>query len=58
MATTIENTTELAMELRLSTKASDMLSKRAAESGQDVASLASELIEQAVTQPSLEERAG
>ena len=55
MEATVENTTELAMKLRLSKQASERLSKRAAESGQDVASIASDLIEQAITQPSLEE---
>ena len=55
MEVTVENTTELAMKLRLSKQASERLSKRAAESGQDVASIASDLIEQAITQQSLEE---
>ena len=55
MEVTVENTTELAMKLRLSKQASERLSKRAAESGQDVASIASDLIEQAITQPTLEE---
>jgi hypothetical protein len=55
MATTVENTTELAMKLRLSKQASEKLNQRAAESGRDVASIASDLIEQAITQPSLEE---
>ena len=55
MATTVENTIELAMKLRLSKQASEKLSKRAAESGRDVASIASDLIEQAITRPSLEE---
>jgi hypothetical protein len=43
------------MKLRLSRQASEKLSKRAAESGQDVASIASDLIEQAISQPSLGE---
>ena len=55
MATTVENMTELAMKLRLSKQASEKLSKHAAERGLDVASVASDLIEQAFTQPSLEE---
>jgi pantoate kinase len=55
MATTVENTTEVAMKLRLSRQASEKLNKRAAESGRDVASIASDLIEQAISQPSLEE---
>jgi predicted DNA-binding protein len=54
MATTIENTTELAMKIRLSKQASKKLNKRAAENGRDVASIASELIERAIAQPSLE----
>jgi predicted DNA-binding protein len=55
MATTIENTTELTMKVRLSKQASEKLNKRATESGRDVAAIASDLIEQAIAQPSLEE---
>ena len=55
MATTVEETTELAMKLRLTKRASERLAQRAAESGQDVAALASDLIEQAVTRPTVDE---
>jgi tRNA C32,U32 (ribose-2'-O)-methylase TrmJ len=55
MATTIPHTTELAMKLRLSKQASEKHAPRAAESGQDVAAVASELIEQAVTRPTVDE---
>jgi hypothetical protein len=51
MATTVKPMTELAMKLRLSQQAKDKLTQRAAESGRDVDAVASELIEQAVTQP-------
>jgi len=43
------------MKLRLSQQAKDKLTQRATESGRDVDSVASELLEQAVTQPSLAE---
>jgi len=55
MATTAEHMTELAMKLRLSKLASEKLAQRAAESGQDVAAVASDLIEQAVTRPTVDE---
>ena len=55
MATTVEPMTELAMKLRLSKQASEKLAQRATESGRDVDAVASDLIEQAVTQPSLSE---
>ena len=55
MATTIEQVTELAMKLRLSKLASDKLAQRATESGRDIASVASDLIEQAVTQPTVDD---
>jgi hypothetical protein len=54
MATT-EQMTELAMKLRLSKLASDKLVQRAAESGREIAAVASELIEQAITQPTVDE---
>lgn len=41
--------TELAMKLRLSKQASDCLAQRAAAAGKDVADVASDLIEHAVT---------
>jgi hypothetical protein len=43
--------TELAMKLRLSDEASEKLARRAAESGRDLAAVASDLIEQAVSVP-------
>jgi tRNA C32,U32 (ribose-2'-O)-methylase TrmJ len=55
MATTLEPTTELNMKLRLSKAASDKLAQRAAETGRDVAAVASDLLERAVTQPSVDE---
>jgi hypothetical protein len=55
MATTIEQTTELEMKLRLSKSASEKLAQRAAETGRDVATVASDLIEQAVTRPTVDE---
>ena len=48
MATTIEHMTELAMKLRLSKQASEKLSQRAEQVGQDVGAVASGIIEQAV----------
>lgn len=47
--------TELAMKLRLSEKASEKLAQRAAESGQDLATVASRLLEEAVTRPTVDE---
>jgi len=55
MATTVEHMTELAMKLRLSRQASEKLAQRAAECGKDVAAVASDLIEQAVTRPTVDE---
>lgn len=55
MATTVEQTTELPMKLRLSRQASEKLAQRAAESGRDVAAVASDLIEQAITRPTVDE---
>ena len=55
MATTVESTTELAMKLRLSKTASDKLIQRATETGRDLAAVASELIEQAVAQPPIDQ---
>lgn len=55
MATYVEQTTELLMKLRLSKQAGDKLAQRAAESGRDVAAVASDLIEQAITRPTVDE---
>jgi len=55
MAATIEDVTELAMRLRLSKQASEMLAHRAAQSGRDVADVASDLIEQAIRRPTIDE---
>jgi hypothetical protein len=48
---TAPQTTEIAMKLRISKEAGERLASRAAESGRDVAEVASELIEQAVAEP-------
>jgi hypothetical protein len=48
---TAPQTTEIAMKLRISKEAGERLASRAAESGRDVAEVASELIEQAVAAP-------
>jgi flagellar hook assembly protein FlgD len=55
MATSVEHMTELTMKLRLSKRASEKLSQRATKTGQEVSVVASDLIEQAVTQPSFQE---
>lgn len=55
MATTVDQMTELAMKLRLSQRASEKLAQRATESGRDVDAVASELIEQAVMRPTIDE---
>jgi hypothetical protein len=55
MATTTEQMTELSMKLRLSKQATEMLQQRAARSGQDIASLASDIVEQAILQPTVDE---
>jgi hypothetical protein len=49
MAPTAQDKTEISISLRLSTVAREILARRAAEAGKDVAEVASELIEQAVT---------
>jgi hypothetical protein len=46
---------EMPVTLRLSDQARAKLAERAAQSGQDVANYASELIEEAVTRPSVDE---
>ena len=55
MAAVTEQLTELPMRLKLSKLATEKLSQRATESGRDVAAVASDLLEQAVTQQSLHE---
>jgi pyruvate carboxylase len=55
MGTIADEVTEFAMKLRLSRQASEKLVRRATESGQDVAAVASDLIERAVTQPTVDE---
>jgi hypothetical protein len=55
MAAGIEPKTELAMSLRLSKRAGEKLVQRAAQSGQDVATVASDLIERAINQPTVDE---
>jgi hypothetical protein len=55
MATIVGQTTELPMKLRLSRQASEKLTQRGAESGRDVADVASELVEQAVNRPTVDE---
>ena len=47
--------TEFAIKLRISQQAKEKLAQRAAESGRDVAEYTSELVEQAVTRPTLDE---
>ena len=54
MATT-GHITEIPITLRLSQQAREKLAERAAQSGQDVDHYTSELIEQAVTRPTLDE---
>jgi hypothetical protein len=49
MATTPQQTTEFALRVCLSHEAGERLARRAAQSGRDVSSVASDLIEQAVT---------
>jgi hypothetical protein len=49
MSASPEQLTEMDMRIRLSKAAGDALARRAAEKGQDVAVVASDLIEQAVT---------
>jgi hypothetical protein len=54
MATTVP-TTETTVTLRLSDRARAKLAKQAANSGQDLSPVASDLIEQFVTRPSIAE---
>ncbi len=55
MATTTQPTTELAMRLRLTQKAKDKLTQQAAETGRQLDDVASELLEQAIARPSVDE---
>jgi hypothetical protein len=52
------NTTELRVILRLSDRARAKLAEQTANSGQDISALASHLIENAVTRPSIAEIMG
>jgi hypothetical protein len=55
MATNVNSKTELEMKLRLSKTASDKLIQRATETGRDLGAIASELIEQAVGEPTVDQ---
>lgn len=55
MATTAQPTTEIAMRLRLTQQAKDKLAEQAARSGRPLDEVASELLEQAVARPSVDE---
>lgn len=55
MATTVEPMTEVAMKLKLTKQTSEKLSQRAAASGKDVAAVASDLLEQVISQPPVDE---
>ncbi len=55
MSTSVEQMTELTMKLRLSKEAGERLAQRATESGKDIAAVASELVERAVAQPTVDE---
>jgi hypothetical protein len=55
MASTVDQTTELSMNLRLSKQAGERLAQRATESGKDIAAIASDLIERAIAQPTVDE---
>jgi hypothetical protein len=50
-----ETTTEVAVKLRLSQMASERLAQQAAQTGRELNDYASELIENAVTKPSVDE---
>jgi hypothetical protein len=52
---TIANTAETPVTLRLSERARIKLAEQAANRGQDISAVASDLIEHAVTQPTIEE---
>jgi pyruvate carboxylase len=53
--TAMSQAIELPVKLKLSTQAGQQLAQRAARSGRDVADYASDLIEQAVAKPTLDE---
>ncbi len=55
MAATAEQITEFAMSIRLSKQSGEKLAQRAAESGKDIAAVASDLIERAIAQPTVDE---
>ena len=55
MPTTFQPMTEIPMKLRLSKATSEKLVQRAAERGQDVGTVASDLIERAITTSSVHE---
>ena len=55
MAIPVENIIECVVKLHLSKQATEKLTQRAANSGRDVAAVASDLIEQAITQPTIDE---
>jgi hypothetical protein len=55
MGTAVEQVSEFAMKLKLSKEAGEKLVQRANESGRDLASIASDLVERAVTQPTVDE---
>ena len=48
-------TSEIALKLRLSKQTQDKLAQQAARTGRDVSDVASDLLEQAVNSPSLDE---
>jgi len=52
---TAPQTSEISVTLRLSEQTRTKLAERAASSGQDIGTIASDLIEQAVTRPTLDE---
>jgi len=52
---TTAHTTDTLVTLRLSEQARAKLSEKAAKSGQDISAVASDLIEHAVTRPSVDE---
>lgn len=52
---TAQPTTEIALRLRLTQQAKDKLTEQAAQSGRQLDDVASELLEQAVTRPSVDE---
>lgn len=55
MSATLGHTNEIAMKLKLSDQAKRRLEERAAQSGRDVAEYTSELVERAVTSPTIDE---